>query len=333
MQTVKVFLTIDTEHSIGGAFNNPDYRPIGNKKRIFGKIGKRYYGIPLLIDIANEFGLPLTFFVETFNKHYFGLDQIKETCDYVLKRGHDIQLHLHPNYLNFKLSNYIPPKYSDLIGEYSTEDQIKIISEAKDDLKNIAGYPPIAFRAGCFGANDETLEVLSKLGFIIDSSYNQSFLPKPCLMSNRNLNTVAYLNGVYEFPVTNFYETSRLRPPRYMPLDLNGVSFEEIRFLLEHFGRTLKAVTIILHSFSFIKAFGVQYKKIRPRFEIIRRFRRLCKFLAENNHKYHVLALGSLDQESLSDLVLNERRHIFPTVPWRLTFLRLGEQLFDKLPI
>ena len=29
---IKVFLTVDVEHSIGGAFNNPNLKPVGNKK-------------------------------------------------------------------------------------------------------------------------------------------------------------------------------------------------------------------------------------------------------------------------------------------------------------
>lgn len=64
-----VFITVDTEHSIGGAFSNPNLKPVGNEKRIYGKIGNKYYGIPLIMDIADEYGIPLTFFVEVMNKY------------------------------------------------------------------------------------------------------------------------------------------------------------------------------------------------------------------------------------------------------------------------
>ena len=134
MPRINVFITVDTEHSIGGAFRDRNLKPVGNEKRIWGKIGDKSFGIPLMMDIAETYDIRLTFFVEVMNKYYFGEDETKKVCEYILNRGHDVQLHLHPNYLNFTLNNPQEKTYSDLIGTYSSEKQIELIKEGIEIL-------------------------------------------------------------------------------------------------------------------------------------------------------------------------------------------------------
>ena len=198
MPRINVFITVDTEHSIGGAFKDRNLKPVGNEKRIWGKIGDKYFGIPLMVDIAETFDIHLTFFVEVLNKHYFGEDETKKVCEYVLKRGHDVQLHLHPNYLNFKLNNPQEKAYSDLIGTYSPEKQIELIKEGMEILIQNGVPRPIAFRAGCFGANEETLQALKAVGVLIDSSYNKAYIGDTCLLDTRQINDLTYLDGIWE---------------------------------------------------------------------------------------------------------------------------------------
>jgi len=78
MPRINVFITVDTEHSIGGAFRDKNLKPVGNEKRIWGKIGEKSFGIPLMMDIVETFDIRLTFFVEVLNKHYFGEDETKK---------------------------------------------------------------------------------------------------------------------------------------------------------------------------------------------------------------------------------------------------------------
>ena len=37
-ERINVFITVDTETSIGGAFKDRNLRPVGNVKRIWGKV-------------------------------------------------------------------------------------------------------------------------------------------------------------------------------------------------------------------------------------------------------------------------------------------------------
>ena len=327
---VNVFITVDTEHSIGGAFRDPNLKPVGNDRRIFGRIGDKEYGIPLIMDIADRYGIPLTFFVEVLNKYYFGEEESRTVCKYIIDRGHDVQLHLHPNYLNFTLPDPRQMKFSDLIGTYSLSKQVELIEEGKSILVKNGVPEPIAFRAGCFGANQDTLRALKETGFIIDSSYNTAYLGSPCLLDDIRINDLTYLEGIYEFPITNFVESSKLRSKRFMPLDINGVSFQETKTVLNHARYNgPQNITIILHSFNFVKAYNVQYSRTKPRRHVIKRFDNLCAFLDENNDVFKTKTFGSLDKKQLTKMSLHSS-NTFSRVPAKLSLMRGLEQLKDN---
>jgi hypothetical protein len=331
MARINVFITIDTEHSIGGAFGDRNLKPVGNEKRIWGKIGDKSLGIPLMMDIAEAFDIRLTFFVEVLNKYYFGEDQTKKVCEYILNRGHDVQLHLHPNYLNFRLNNPREKAYSDLIGTYSLEKQIDLIEEGIKILMQTGGSRPIAFRAGCFGANEETLRALKAVGVLIDSSYNKAYVGDTCLLDNKGINDLTYLDWIWEFPITNFVESTKVRSKRFKPLDINGVSFQEMKSVLNQAKESgPRNITIIMHSFSFLKPYDVQYNKVRPRGNVIQRFQRLCQFLEENVRFFEVRTFSSLDKEELTK-ICQQSSHIFPRVPSLLSVMRGFQQFRDAL--
>lgn len=331
MPKTNVFITVDTEHSIGGAFADPALKPVGNDRRIYGRIGGREYGIGLIMDIADRYGLKITFFVEVFNKYFFGEGETREVVETILRRGHDVQLHLHPNYLNFTLENPRELRYSDLTGDYPLERQIDMLGEAKQTLESHGAPRVTAFRAGCFGANADTLKALAKNDFLIDSSYNGAFLGGPCRMPDWGINDLMERDGIYEFPVTNFREATGLRSARRMPLDINGVSFEEMHHVLEACRNDgPRQVTVILHSFSFVRAYDVQYRRMQARTHVVRRFEKLCRFLAENPAHFAVRTFGGLRREELEGFA-RDRNDLLPRVPGYLSLLRFGGQLWDRV--
>jgi hypothetical protein len=248
-----------------------------------------------------------------------------------MNRGHDVQLHLHPNYLNFTLNNPLEKTYSDLIGTYSSEKQTDLIKEGIEILMQNGVPRPVAFRAGCFGANEETLRALKAVGVLIDSSYNKAYVGDTCLLDNKGINDLTYLNEIWEFPITNFIESTKLRANRFKPLDINGVGFQEMKSVLNQAKESgPRNITIILHSFSFIKPYDVQYNKVRPRWNVIRRFRNLCQYVSENSDYFEVRTLGSLDQEKLTEWS-QKPIHFFPKIPAILSLMRGLQQLKDNL--
>jgi hypothetical protein len=331
MPRISVFITVDTEHSIGGAFKDSNLKPVGNEKMVWGKIGNKFYGIPLMMDIAETYDIRLTFFVEVLNKYHFGEDETKKVCECILNRGHDVQLHLHPNYLNFTLNNPLGKKYSDFIGTYPSEKQVELIKEGIEILIQNGVPRPIAFRAGCFGANEETLRALGSVGLLIDSSYNKAYVGDTCLLDDKEINDLTYLNGIWEFPITNFVESTKLMPNRFKPLDINGVSFQEMESVLNQAKENgPRCITIILHSFSFLKPYDIQYNSVRLRWHVIRRFKKLCNFLKEEQKNFRTRTFGSLQKKELAEMTLHAS-HKFPAVPAPLSLMRGFEQLKDNL--
>lgn len=328
---VNVFITVDAEHSIGGAFSDQTLSPVGNDRRIFGKIGNKEYGIPLIIEIARRYDLPLTFFVEVFSKSYFGEDETKKVCDYILDKGYEIQLHLHPLFLNFGRPNPKELFYEATINSYNEDTQAEMIEAGKDILIRYGVKEPIAFRAGGFAANIDTLKALRRNGFLIDSSLNRRYLGAPCMLNALDINDICEVDGVWELPITNFLEFSWLAGGRPKPLDINGVSFQEIKSVLEKASENGPGnVTILMHSFSFIQNSDVQYQKMRTRWRVIQRFEKLCKFLANNQNTYIVRTVGTLSQNNL--VIMNRKsNHVLPRVSTLPSMVRLVEQTIERL--
>ncbi len=106
------------------------------------------------------------------------------------------------------------------------EIEYKKISNLTDLFKKRFNYSPLSFRAGRFGISNNTLKILSKLGYRIDSSvvpfrnqeYNsvkQSFFGaplKPYYPSTDNYNRKGNSN-ILEVPVSHFIDGFEYWPP------------------------------------------------------------------------------------------------------------------------
>ena len=331
---VTVYITIDAEPSIGGAFLDPLKNPVGKEKRIFGKIKQKSFGIQKIIDIGNEFNLKFSFFVECLSSLYFGVDEIKGICDYIQGRGHDVQLHIHPEYLALrKRKEFISNKRKPIafFSRLPLDVQTELVQYGKHLLKMSGVKNPIAFRAGSFGANTDTLIALQKCGFIADSSYNMAYDSiSNGINKEKRHNDVWLTHNVFEFPVTNFRQFGSCGIWKTRPMDINGAGFLELKnALMQANAIGPKTVTVVGHSFSFIKSYDLQYERVRARKNVVRRFRRLCQYLAENSNLYKVSTFSELDASKASKMVADRVDH-FPNISLRHSCVRIIEQLYDR---
>ena len=323
---LKVYFTVDTETSMGGAWKNAGPGPLPLARTVFGENGTGSYGIPLIMDILEEHSFRATFFIEVFCSYLLGFEEVRKVFQAVQLRGHDVQLHLHPVqrfYRDFLQGQ--PRREKDLMFQFPPEEQRALIREGVELFERLSGKAPRAFRAGCYGASEATLVALRENGVLIDSSYNLAYLDQTCGFRRRPLNRPETIEGVLEFPVTNFQSGSG----GFKPLEISAVSVSEtlatIRALRKAGGRD---AVLVFHSFSFLKNRGVRFENSRPDRIVIRRFRKLCAELAKMSDEVEVALLGDADV-SRPHIAGS---HLVPSVGWIKPALRKAVQGLDRIP-
>jgi len=132
------------------------------------------------------------------------------------------------------------------------------------------------------------------------------------------LNDLTLINGIYELPITNYYELKIGNFKKLRHLDICAVSFYEMKKILNQaLKKGPKHITFIMHSFSFIKKRDVQYKTAQPNFIVINRFKKLCEFLSKNKNLFKVITLSQFAQ-SLPDYALRTKHYKLSTTHYGL---------------
>lgn len=291
-----VYITFDVECSMGGAWRDDELKPVPPSRAVWGDYGDSRFGLPLITRILGRHGLAATFFVEAFMAEQ-GHDGGEEAiCRFLLDRGHDVQLHVHPNHKHYGLHKAgLPFTWTDDIADLPGETQRELLVEGAERLKSYTGLVPVAFRAGNMAASEETLRQLAAMGIKIDSSYAFPFLGGQCKFADREqYNGSKWYGDVLEMALSGFRQVHLpgLHPAK--PLDLVGISFEECRDAIQQITGAGADAVLILHSFSLFKVRNVQYDGGRLNRIVARRFRRLCRWLGERKNDLPVRTFGDL---------------------------------------
>lgn len=267
--TTPIFLTVDTElmwrhHSDGLA--GPE---------IFARsLEPAGVGVSYQLETLARHDLKACFFVDPMPALTFGLAPVKRIVDTILAAGQEVQLHLHPNWTGAVAGDRGARASRFELMEYGFADQFDLISGARDLLVAAGAPNPIAFRAGSYSANDDTLRVLAKLGFTYDSSHNASEQKSTSAIALPALQIAPLeYEGLIEVPVTLIHE----RADTLRNFQICALSAGEMRAALDHArSNDHAAVTVVSHSFELANRAGT-----RPNAVHVRRFEALCALLAE----------------------------------------------------
>ncbi len=200
----KVFLTIDTEFSIGGAFHDPqNTQPIG-AQNVMCAVGGRSEGLGFLLETFAAHGLRATFFVEALQTAYFGDEPMREIVGRIGAAGHDLQLHLHPVWTYFDHPQWqqqlalVQPN-DDLQGR-SVEQLVAWMQRGIDTFWRWGVPPPVALRTGNLRVDSNVYRAMSQVGLTVASNVARAvFEPaEPQLRLNSGVHLV---EGVVELPV------------------------------------------------------------------------------------------------------------------------------------
>lgn len=240
---LRVILSVDTEASIGGAWTSPDCRPLSMTRRAFCDTDRGPFGLPFIVGELERYGMRSTFLCEMLACGVLGEGDVGRATEYLLTRGQDVQLHVHPTFRFYGdyVRSGVPVEVrrsfmgSDRVAELGEAVQEDVIGESIDWFRRLCGYLPVAFRAGSYAANSCTLGVLERLGIRLDSSYNPAYAQHGSFMKEGLIpNRVQRIGGVFEYPVT----VARSRLPernRLKPFEVSSLSFWEINWATKFF--------------------------------------------------------------------------------------------------
>lgn len=319
----KVFITIDVEC---GEFC-PNYEGC-----VWGRLGNfpgEEYGLPLILKFLKQANLKAVFFVEALSSFRHGILNLKTIVERILSEGHEIQLHIHPS-----LRHPVRKHDTEIhMGKYPLNKQIDFIKRGVDVLDKCGVEKISAFRAGGFGASNNTLVALEKCGFVYDSSYNLNYLNSSCQikLTGSTRNDVFQYGNILEFPVTCFRNPLSSKTPfRHLQITASSAQETKETLLMAH-EKKMRSVTILLHSFEFMRFYNKERTVGKPIDINIKRFAKLLKFLSANRELFYVSGYNDLSGAYINSIkTIKDQSDFVPELPLSMKIGRQIEQLITR---
>lgn len=271
-----VYLTIDTEYAfrlpgVGG----PGTRAENFARSIACETSAGAAGIHHQMDVLDRYGLKGVFFVDPMPALLWGVEAVADVVRPIVARGHDVQLHCHTEWLEYDREGALAGgRTGRNIKDFSLAEQRSILAWARGTLIAAGAPAPVAFRAGNYGANDETLLALAELGFAYDASHCPALAGSgdcAITLGRDALRPLAH-NGAIEIPsacIATF--GGRLRHGQ-----ITALSLRELLGAVRHArDEGLESVTIVSHSFELLSRDRRQINRL-----VAHRFEGFCAGIA-----------------------------------------------------
>ncbi|MDG2002118.1 MAG: hypothetical protein P8J20_02185 [Novosphingobium sp.] len=274
-----IYLTIDTEYESGfTAKHGLDSREANFRRSILGETEDGAVGIAYQLDKFDRHGLKAVFFVDPMPALLWGVEAVSDVVGPIISRGHDVQLHLHTEWLALAgAANPLGERVGDNLKQFSLEEQCALIEYARKMLIAAGAPPPVAFRAGNYGANDDTLRALAEFGITHDTSFSPGFDDCACDISlGPDCHAPIRHCGVVEVPVGCIADgVNRTRHAQ-----LTALSKHELLAAIRHARDSeISSFTIVSHSFELLSRDRSEINRI-----LKRRFDRFCAALGRTRN-------------------------------------------------
>ena len=200
----RVYITIDTEYSSGLA-SGPDAadREDNFARSIACLTPDGPAGITHKLKLFERHGQRAVFFVDPMPALQWGVAAIEDVVAPIIEAGQDVQLHCHTEWLDIAGAGS-PLRAVGTgrnIADFGFEEQCSILSFARDTLVAAGAPPPIAFRAGNYGANDDTLRALAAIGLRYDTSHCPALPDASRISLDSDTRDPLLHEGVIEVPI------------------------------------------------------------------------------------------------------------------------------------
>ncbi|WP_454598414.1 polysaccharide deacetylase family protein [Qipengyuania sp. SM2507] len=315
------YITIDTEYSSGMVREaGADCRAENFACAISGRTEAGEYGLGYKLDMFNSHGHRGVCFVDPMPALLWGVAAIEDVVGPILERGHDVQLHLHTEWLELAgaahpLGRALGSATGRNIKDFTFEQQCTLIDWARDTLMKAGAAAPVAFRAGNYGANDTTLRALAECGIGYDPSHTPGIAGGDCDIALGPEDRVPLRHqGVIEVPIGCIATVAGgLRHAQ-----ITALSAREMVGALRHARDAgTQSFTMVSHSFELVNRRRGKVNRI-----VRRRFERLCDAIA----RMKGVRTGTYVEDPPPLVILDPADTLVPANPVAET-LRVAEQL------
>lgn len=286
---VALYITIDTEFEFGfTAHRGKASRAENFARSIRGATPDGDAGIFYQMDVFDRLGLKAVFFVDPMPALLWGTGAIADVVEPVLARGHDVQLHLHTEWLELLGSaNPLGTRTGTNMKDFTRDEQRVLLELGIEQLMQAGAPRPVAFRAGNYGANDDTLRALADVGISHDSSHPPGLPESDCAirLGSEHRRPLRRL-GVVEVPIGCIADAfGGLRHAQ-----ITALSYREIVAALRHAREhELDSFTVVSHSFELLCRQRSRINRI-----VQHRFEKVCE---------HVAQMRGVDTATFADLL------------------------------
>jgi hypothetical protein len=316
---LNVFITVDTEV---WEFYNDIEKNVSSS--LWGITEQGEYGLNFQLEKLEQYNLQATFFLEPFFSYHSGTKPLETAINQISAFNQEIGLHIHTEWINgAKNFPYQLEHIHRNIGDFDLATQEKLISHAKHLITGVKNVNICCFRAGNYGADNQTLKALHSLDIAYDTSYNVPYLKAPCnIQVNTLLTSPSVINNTTEIPVSHFYDY----PNHRRHLQLSACSFSELKdVLLSNWTAQQFSCVIVLHSFEWIKRDKKNNKHYLDKI-CLKRFENLCQFLADNTDKFQT---SHFENIKANEAMTTQPQHVAKS-KIHSTVLRYIEQLLRR---
>lgn len=325
---LKVLITIDTEtHAVSRNWRQ-DRLAADMQRDLYGQIDGHTVGLDYQLNMLSQHRLKANFMVESLfaAAPEVGEQPLREIVQAILSGGHDPQLHVHPEWLQHIPDVHVPYR-NHLLCEYTAREQEAVVRFASELLERAGAPRPVAFRAGGFAANADTLAALARCGIRFDSSFNRTYEGGKCRLPPPKFpGHLTDYNGVQELPVAVFEDfVGHFRPAQLCACS----TAEMIHALTTAEAAGWEYFVIVSHSFEMLARRRHATKSPVIRWDVVERFERLCQFLDQNRDRFPTIRFTELDQSAAVPKI----NLIEPYIKGRFvnTLSRFAQQAYSRL--
>lgn len=271
----RIYLTVDTEcHNLEKL-----------NQYIHGKTKRGVYGLEKILQLGQELNVPVNVFLDIPECHVYGDDYTKSLVELIRRYNQPIYLHVHPD--------YIGDPHKKHLWEYTKDEQREILRQSILDYKRFCGEQDrIVFRAGAWGVNNETYEVLSELlpeteaTEIVDLSYVFQSRWR-CHLSYEDYgkaNACGKYMNVSIFPNTKYIGFDYFGKQHAFELNVPNPSFDEFKRVIDQ--NILSNITYTMHSWDFIKRWFFLPETIAGNHRQIRVFKKSVAYARKKGYMF-----------------------------------------------